>query len=158
MKKTYPLFLLLLGFVAYNSACKKELAKEKIYTPEKNKWIVNVDTFGTADFKYYDTANVIFGQVAGKGSVLIHFMEKPKASGDFVFRATADEPHEISITIADSIKNTVYQSMDNDNRPLKELQFAQVNVDGGKIKVAFNQKWLKTINSEQQVMVSLNIE
>jgi hypothetical protein len=155
MKKLHLILFAALTFIVVS--CSKEYP-EPIFTPEKNTWLVNIDTFGPANFVYYDTANLMYGGIKGKASVTIRFREKPKVDGDFVFREKADEFGELSILIIDSVHNLRWQSTDNDGLALKGEQNAKVTVNGNNIGVAFNNKWLKRTDIVDRAKVSLNIE
>ena len=157
MQKNSFLLVLIALFIIAMSACKKEY-KEPVYTPEKNKWIINTDTFGPSNFIYYDTANVLYGAVNGKCAVYIRFWAKPVYEGDYLFRNIANEPYEISITIIDSIRNYTYYSAETDSIALKDQQYAKVSVKNGKVSVSFNDKWLQRLNHVDQAKVSMNIE
>lgn len=150
-------YLLIVLFAISMAACNKEYTTP-VYTPEKNTWLVNIDTFGPATFTYYDTANLAYGGIKGVGSVTFKFRTKPKSDGEYVFRANADEDFEICIIVVDSAKNITWQSTDDDGRPLKVEQHAQVFVNGSRIGVAFNEKWLKRTDNVDQAKVSVNIE
>lgn len=155
MKKIH--FLLLAAFVFVLASCSKEYP-EPIFTPEKNTWLVNTDTFGPTSFVYYDTANLMYGGIKGKSSVTIKFRAKPTEDGDFTFREKADEFGEISILIIDSVNNINWRSTDDDGLALKGEQTAKVTVNGSNIGVAFNNKWLKRTDIVDKAKVSLNIE
>ncbi|MES2479619.1 MAG: hypothetical protein V4561_11055 [Bacteroidota bacterium] len=155
MKKLHLLIFAALTFIVIS--CTKEYP-EPVYTPEKNTWLVNTDTFGPSNFKYYDTANLMYGGIKGVGSVTIKFREKPKTDGEYVFREKADEVNELSILIIDSVSKLYWQSTDNDGLALKAEQFANVTVNGSNIGVAFNNKWLKRTDNVDKAKVSINIE
>lgn len=155
MKKIH--FLLLAAFAIIIASCSKEYPAP-VFTPEKNTWLVNVDTFGPANFVYYDTAGLMYGGILGKASVTVKFSAKPKVDGEYTFREKADEPFEVSIMVIDSVNKTYWLSTDNDGLPLKEEQTAKVTVNGGRIGIAFNNKWLKRTDIVDRAKVSLNIE
>lgn len=155
MKKLHFLLFAALTFVIIS--CSKEYP-EPVYTPEKNTWLVNTDTFGPTNFVYYDTANLMYGGIKGVGSVTIRFREKPKTDGEYVFRVKADEVNELSIMVIDSVSKLYWLSTDDDGLALKEEQFANVTVNGSNIGVAFNNKWLKRTDNVDKAKVSINIE
>jgi hypothetical protein len=149
-------FLIFAAISVFVISCNKDYS-EPVFTPEKNTWIVNTDTFGPASFVYYDTARLMYGGLKGKASVTISFKEKPKMDGKYVFRDIADEMDEISILIIDSVNKIYWRSTDNDGRPLKEEQFADVTVSGSAVGVAFNNLFLKRTDNEDRAKVSINI-
>jgi hypothetical protein len=155
MKKIH--FLIVAAFAIILASCSKEYPVP-VFTPEKNTWLVNVDTFGPANFVYYDTAGLMYGGIVGKGSVTVKFSSKPKADGAYTFREKADEPFEVSIIVMDSVKKVSWQSTDDDGLPLKEEQTAKVTVNGNRIGIAFNNKWLKRTDIVDKAKVSLNVE
>lgn len=155
MKKIH--FLIVVAIATIVASCSKEYP-EPVFTPEKNTWLVNVDTFGPANFVYYDTAGLMYGGILGKASVTVKFSSKPKADGEYTFREKADEPFEVSILVRDSVNKISWLSTDNDGLPLKEEQKAKVTVNGNRIGIAFNNKWLKRTDIVDRAKVSLNIE
>jgi hypothetical protein len=58
----------------------------------------------------------------------------------------------------DSVKKVSWQSTDDDGLPLKEEQTAKVTVNGNRIGIAFNNKWLKRTDIVDKAKVSLNVE
>ncbi len=150
-------YLLIAALFTLAASCKKEYPIP-VFTPEKDTWMVNTDTFGPAPLVYYDTANVAYAGVKGKGSLTVRFRKKPTTDGEYVFRAKADEDFEISILIIDSVKNIYWESTDDDGRPLKVQQYANVTVNGSRIGVAFNEKWLKRMDNVDRAKVSINME
>jgi hypothetical protein len=149
--------LLFVAFTIIIASCTKEFP-EPVFTPEKNTWLVNTDTFGPATFVYYDTANLMYGGIKGKGSVTIKFRYKPKEDGDFIFRQNADEAGEMSILIIDSVNNLRWESTDDDGLALKKEQTGKILVNGSNIGVSFNNKWLKRTDIVDRAKVSMNIE
>lgn len=159
MKKTF-LYFSALVLLSAAAACTKD-HPVPVYTPEKNTWVIHKeaggDTLGPATFVYYDTANLIYGGIVGKGSVTVRFMAKPKSDGEYVLRQKADELDEISILMIDSVNNISYQSTDNDGLALKGEQFAKVLVNGSSIGVSFNELYLKRTDNNEKVQTWLNI-
>jgi hypothetical protein len=155
MKNIHILLCALLVLVI--ASCSKTYT-EPVYTPDANKWLINTDTFGPASFKYYDTANVIYGGIKGVGSIKIFFSTKPKMDGQYVLRAKADEVDEICILVTDSVKNLAWLSTDDDGLPLKKEQFASVKVNGSNVGVAFNELWLKETLNVNKAKISINIQ
>lgn len=155
MKKIHILVCTLMIVVI--ASCSKTYT-EPVYSPEANKWLINTDTIGPATFKYYDTANVLYGGVKGVGSIKISFSTKPKMDGEYVLRAKADEVNEITILVTDSVKNIAWLSTDDDGLALKKEQFASVQVNGSSVGVAFNELWLKETLNVNKAKVSINIQ
>lgn len=149
------LYLLLAAVFVFAISCNKDI-EEPVVIPEKDTWIINENVLGPATFKYYDTARTIYGGIARKGSVTIRFFKTPVESGKFVFRQMANELNEISVVVVDSTDTTFYVSQDNDGRALKAEQFADVEVNNGKVSsVSFTNFFLKRSNTELWSKVSL---
>lgn len=155
MKKLY--FLLFTVLTLSVVSCTKDYV-EPVFMPAANTWVVNTDTIGPANFKYYDSANVLYGGIIGKASVTIRFANKPKSDGKFVFREKADEIDEISILVIDSVKNIKWLSTDDDGRPMKAQQYADIVMNGNSVGVTFSEKFLKRTDNVDFAKISLNVQ
>lgn len=155
MKNLYLLFAALCLFAI---SCNKEI-KEPVVTPDKNSWILNDQVFGPATFKYYDTARAFYGGITRKASVTIRFFKTPVESGKFAFRQMANELNEMSVVIVDSTDTTYYVSQNDDGRALKAQQYADVEVNNGKVSsVSFTNFFLKKAGTETWAKVSLVVK
>lgn len=152
------LYILLAALFVFASSCKKEI-KDPVVIPEDNTWIVNNQVYGPATFKYYDTARAVYGGISRKASVTIRFSKTPVETGKFTFRQMANEVNEISVVIVDSTDTSYYVSQDNDGRALKTEQFADVEVNNGKISsISFTNFFLKQPNTDRWAKVSMVVK
>jgi hypothetical protein len=149
-------FLVLMIAAAAVSSCTKDYP-EPVITPEKNSWIVNTKSFGPTEFKYYDTAGLMYGGVPKVGSVMVRFRWKPTSDGKYVLRQKADEIDEMSVVVYDSVNKIAWESTDNDGRELKTEQFADITVSGTNVGVSFTNLFLKRTDNIDQAKVSVNI-